>query len=470
MAGQHRKRSRIQSDVAKRGGSGLAAAALSVTGLSTVVVTGTTAAVAPNVQLMALVSAANSTSQFFAGSTYYGTDWTQVYGTQEVVPFLSGPQGIADAISSHSTDSKKTGVTASGWGAGQTGTALGILANNSDQNDLKNVGLVILDNNTNRAGGGFWTTYSAFAPLLATSADPTPSTIPGLTVLDVAYEYNINSDAPVDPLNPFALGNSLAAYAYGYGQETSALDITQNPTTGVLTYKAPNGTTTDLEPGSSYVVDSNGKITEVASGLTDANGKPVTTTYVTVDSGELPLTRPLRLLPGGDIIADAIDPTMTQLVDAGYNDGKGMPGDPAIPADPTVTRPMQPGSSLTGLGGVPGSIPVGLEKGVNTAGDDLADPTLLVTKPLGEAGSLPIISSLNPSTLTNSSVSSSTLNASDPNKFLPGVLPGKNNNSSNGSSGGATGLKNFTEQVKDAVGKVTGGLTGAKPAANNGGS
>ena len=93
--------------------------------------------------------------------------------------------------------------------------------------DLDNVGLVILDNNTNRAGGGFWTTYYPFAPLLLTSAEPTPTNFRLLTVLDVAYEYNINSDAPVDPLNPFALGNSLAAYAYGYGAESTALDITQ---------------------------------------------------------------------------------------------------------------------------------------------------------------------------------------------------------------------------------------------------
>ncbi len=49
-------------------------------------------------------------------------------------------------------------------------------------------------------------------------------------MLDVAYEYNINSDAPVDPLNPFALGNSLAAYAFGYGAENQALNITQDQT------------------------------------------------------------------------------------------------------------------------------------------------------------------------------------------------------------------------------------------------
>ena len=83
MPGKHRKQSPIHTEVAKRGGTGLAAAALSVTGLSTAVVTGTTAAVAPNVQLAALVSAANSTSQFFAGSSYYGTDWTYSTATAQ---------------------------------------------------------------------------------------------------------------------------------------------------------------------------------------------------------------------------------------------------------------------------------------------------------------------------------------------------------------------------------------------------
>ena len=59
---------------------------------------------------------------------------------------------------------------ASGWGAGQTGTALGILAvATPTRTTLNNVKLVILDNNTNRAGGGFWTTYNIFAPLLLTS-------------------------------------------------------------------------------------------------------------------------------------------------------------------------------------------------------------------------------------------------------------------------------------------------------------
>ena len=322
MAGRHRMSSQVPSTVAKRGGTGLAAAALTATGLSTAVVTGTTAAVAPNVQLMALVSAANSTSQFFAGSTYYGTNWTSVYGPQDVVPFLSGPQGIADAINGVQTGDKNTGVTASGWGAGQTGTALGIIANADNPEPLNSIGLVILDNNTNRAGGGFWTTYYPFAPLLGTTADPTPTNLPGLTVLDVGYEYNINGDAPVDPLSPFALGNSLAAYAFGYGQESTALDITQDPNGDVIFHPADGSPDVTLEKGTQYVVkDGNIIATTPATGT--ATNPNNSTIYVTVVSDELPLTRPLRLIPGGDILANALDPTLTELVDAGYNDGKG---------------------------------------------------------------------------------------------------------------------------------------------------
>jgi hypothetical protein len=424
------------------------------------------------VDLLALITPANSTAQIFAGTSYYGTDYAKTsYAPQTVVPFLAGPNGIANAIDGAQTGQKQTAVTASGWGAGQTGTALGNLAQEGNTDALKSVGLVILDNNTNRAGGGFWTTYYPFAPLLLTTADPTPNdlTKDGLTapVLDVAYEYNINSDAPVDPLNPFALGNSLAAYAYGYGEESSALNITQDNPGDLPVLHQANGTDVTLQPGTHYIVK-DGNVINSSGGQP---GEPVDghTTYITVATDELPLTRPLRLLPGGDILANAIDPTMTELVNAGYNDGKGTADNPAIPQDPNVTRPMKPGSSLTGLSGVPGSVPEGLGAGVETAGDDVTNPTTFVTKPLGEAGKLPVISSLpslSPSTLTNTSVVPKTLTGSNPNFFAP-VLPGTGNNKSSGSS--ATGgnlANNFTDQVKNAVDKVTGGLTGAKT--NNG--
>ena len=268
--------------------------------------------------------------------------------------------------------------------------------------------------------------------------------------LDVAYEYNINSDAPVDPLNPFALGNSLAAYAYGYGQESTALDITQADAGGLNAAPSQRHAMT-LQPGTHYIVK-DGNVVHDSTPRPEQRANPKhSTIYVTVDSDDLPLTRPLRLIPGGDILADAIDPTMTELVDAGYNDGKGTASDPAIPQDPTVTRPMQPGSSIGALGDVPGTVPIGVSKGVDTAQDDLSDPTNLVVKPLHEAGNLPLISGGLPSLPG--------LSTTGGNLFSPA-----NKSGTTASTGGTNAVKNFTDKINDTVKKVTGGLTGTKPA------
>jgi hypothetical protein len=403
--------------------------------------TGTTTAVAPSVDLVALITPANSTAQIFAGTTYYGTNYTQEgYGPQQVVPFFLGPHGIADAISA--ADGDPTVVLASGWGAGQTGTALGILAANDDP-ALDDIDLVILDNNSNRAGGGFWTTYAVFAPLLGTSAEPTPSDL-GVPLLDVAYEYNINSSAPVDPLNPFSLGNSLVAYLYGYGAEQTAevpqevIDNAKDQSPDAVHYH--------------YVLEPDGDIVS----QTPLEGS--TTTYVTFQSDGLPLTRPVRLLPGGDILADALEPIFTELVNAGYGDGLGEVGNEAIPLDPRVPRPMQPGSSLGNLGDVPGTLQTGLDAGVKTAQDDLESPTNLVTKPLGEVGKLPVLGSL---ALPNSTLTTNKLSTTGGNLFAPGSKkPG-----STASPGGANPVKTFTDRINDAVNKVTGGgLQKDKPA------
>ena len=49
-------------------------------------------------------------------------------------------------------------------------------------------------------------------------------------MLDTAYKYNINSNAPTTR-STVAPGNSLAAYVYGYGGEQTARQI---PTTDPL--------------------------------------------------------------------------------------------------------------------------------------------------------------------------------------------------------------------------------------------
>ena len=177
------------------------------------------------------------------------------------MPFFQGPQGLADAINGADDERQPTGVTASGWGAGQTGTALGILAANRRPDDLDNIGLVILDNNTNRAGGGFWTTYRRSRRCCSPQRTRRPTDLETSPVLDVAYEYNINSDAPVDPLNPFALGNSLAAYAFGYGAENRTLRSRRKAGRHGDLPAAERRRTVELQPGHHYVVDRTDVIT-----------------------------------------------------------------------------------------------------------------------------------------------------------------------------------------------------------------
>jgi PE-PPE domain-containing protein len=283
----------------------LASAALA-TGLST----------APGrygVRLAALITPANSTAQIFAGASYYGQDWSP-FGQQQVVPFFFGPQGIVTAIDNNSADPTGTVVLSSGWGAGQTSTALAAMQANHDPS-IDSVRLALLDNDTNRAGGGFWTTYWMFAPLLSTSAAPTPSDTP-VPVVDTAYAYNVNSDAPTYPINVLADINSLAAYVEDYGAQATAplpAAVLQSVTPGAQHYH--------------YIVAADGTVTKQVA----VSGN---ITYVTFESAGLPLLKPLRLLPGGSILADALEPALTVLVDWGYQDNN------PIPDDPTVTRPV----------------------------------------------------------------------------------------------------------------------------------
>ena len=194
MSGKHRKSVGRPSVVMRRWVPGLTAAAVGATTVSTAVMTGATAGFAGlPVELAALITPASSTAQIFAGTTYYGHDYTQDYGPQQVVPFFLGPQGIVNAIDQNAGGTQRNiAVLSSGWGAGQTGTAVAMMEQSQDS-ALRNVKLVILDNDTNFPAGGFWTTYGMFAPLLGTSSAPSPSSVPGVQVIDTAYEYNINS-------------------------------------------------------------------------------------------------------------------------------------------------------------------------------------------------------------------------------------------------------------------------------------
>lgn len=350
MSGKHRTPQRRAA--CRQRAPVLTALALGVTGLTTAVVAGhCTATDATSVDLMALITPANSTAQVFASSDYYNRDWSS-YGPPQVVPFFLGPQGIADAIDASSADPRGVVVLASGWGAGQTGSALGQMQAHDDP-ALNNVRLVVLDNNTNRAGGGFWTTYWMFAPLLATSAAPTPSDL-SVPVVDTAYEYNINSDAPTYPVNLLADANRLMAYAYDYG--------------GQATAPMPEEALTPVPAGDQhyhYVVDPNGNVVEKIP--VDGN-----ITYVSFQSDGLPLVRPLRMLPGGDVVADAVEPAATVLVNSGYQDNQ------PIPADPGVQRPVGLLPPPSNIETVAQQLPVAAQQGTTKARSNLTPPTATV--------------------------------------------------------------------------------------------
>jgi hypothetical protein len=151
--------------------------------------------------------------------------------------------------------------------------------------------------------------------LLLTSAKPTPSdTI--APIVDVSYEYNVNSDAVTYPINVVSDLNSLVAYAYGYGAQATA--------------PVPPVALDPVAPGAQhyhYVVASDGTVAQTIP----VNGN---ITYVTFQSDGLPLVRPLKMLSGGSILANALTPTLTELVNARYQDNQ------PIPDDPGVTRPM----------------------------------------------------------------------------------------------------------------------------------
>jgi hypothetical protein len=446
MPGKHRKPSRRRSKVVRRWAPSLTAAAVSATSLTTALTTGTTVTVSPAVEFTALITPANSTAQIFASSDYYNHDWTP-YGTPQVVPFFLGPQGIVNAIDSSYQKNPKDPIVvlASGWGAGQTGTAIGIMTNDPALGGVK---LVVLDNNTNRAGGGFWTTYGLFAPLLLTSAAPTPSNT-GAPILDVAYEYNINSDAPTDPVNLFADANSLVAYVYGYG--------------GQATAPVPPGIITEAQNADPkvthyhYTLDENGQVIDkipLPAGTT--------TTYVTFKSDRLPLVRPLLLLPGGKIIADTVEPTLTVLVNAGYKDGE------PIPVDPTVPRPMEPGSSvsniITASNSLPGALHQGVHGGTAAAQTDLASPTNLVTGPISEitktaspvTNSVPKSSPVPLASTNQTPPSPSPFDMTTPGKFFPGGR--RTYSSSSGGSGNP--VQQVAGNVTSALGGLANSLTG----------
>ncbi len=62
-----------------------------------------------------------------------------------------------------------------------------------------------------RPDGGFGTRYPWFS-LIGVNPIPTPSDVPALAAVNTGSEYDYNSNAPADVLNPIAALNALVAY------------------------------------------------------------------------------------------------------------------------------------------------------------------------------------------------------------------------------------------------------------------
>ena len=103
------------------------------------------------------------------------------------------------------TPASATRSSPSGWGAANA--SLLLLSEDPAFSDT----VVVLDNDVARPDGGFGTRYPLFA-LIGVNPIPTPSDVPALAAVNTGYEYDYNSNAPADVLNPFAAVNALAAY------------------------------------------------------------------------------------------------------------------------------------------------------------------------------------------------------------------------------------------------------------------
>ena len=232
------------------------------------------------------------------------------------VSFFTGPFGVYDALKTNSGEDNV--VLSSGWGAANVSLLLSYLeATGSTDPDLTKP-LYILDNNVARPNGGFGTRYPVFA-VIGVNPIPTPEA-PGVSVVDVGYEYDINGNTPAYVLNPVAMANSLATYFDNrLNQNDVNLPVDEN---GDLVY-----TGTDCE-GSCQTKIANGDEAEftLSTGETVRVKKVEGTTYISYRTDGLPLLQPLRQYGGepGDRFADAVEPALKAAVDYGYPDNDAL--------------------------------------------------------------------------------------------------------------------------------------------------
>lgn len=216
---------------------------------------------------------------------------------------------------------------------------------NAVQSDDPNWGVgvtgqwLIFVNNVSRPGGGLFALATPFTNLFGLNlttpdagsyTNPDKTKVLNTSILDITWAYNPLSDAPTT-LNPLAWANAAAAgifLTYLLPDEDNNIGNHVLPkliagiADGVKVMVDPTGGQgTSLIPGLGKLLDSLG-IKLLAF--------PGNATYITYDSGNLPLLEPFRvpphllnLIPGVDIptpLTDSVEDALRKLVNMGYQD------------------------------------------------------------------------------------------------------------------------------------------------------
>lgn len=198
---------------------------------------------------------------------------------------------------------------------------------------------LIMINNVSRPGGGLFALATPFTNLFGVDlttpdagsyTNPDKTKVLNTSILDITWAYNPLSDAPTT-LNPLAWANSAAAgvfLTYLLPDDDNNIGNHVLPkliagiADGVKVMVDPTGGQgTSLIPGLGDLLDSFG------IQLLDFPGKA---TYITYDSGNLPLLEPFRvvphlanLVPGVHIptpLTDSVEDGLRKLVNMGYQD------------------------------------------------------------------------------------------------------------------------------------------------------
>jgi hypothetical protein len=233
------------------------------------------------------------------------------------VPFSAGPAGITAAVQEQAGSPNV--ILSSGWGAAYGSVALSDMFAANDP--ALGQTLWVLDNNVVTPNGGFGTRYPLFSSLTGVPTQPTP-TDTGVPIVSIAYEYDVNSNAPQYVLNPFAVANTLAAYF----QRRLTQQNLELPVNDDGTPNCPGGAS------SCTVTVADGTADGIVAHLVRV-GSVTYVTYETTDG--LPLVAPLRWFgPAGNLLADVLEPALTALVNWGY------PNNDPI-ADPNTVYPAR---------------------------------------------------------------------------------------------------------------------------------